>query len=206
MSQYYKKLGKLPIEVVEFFKKELLNLKEPDKPYQWIQFDQNLNKYFLGIFFNTELKVQYDLIKNRYVQKAFYSEPGHGFRIHRDGVKCKSALNIAISCNETDWVRWYDNKMIENLSKPIEETNNPKFGLSRNVDIDNYENVPYIDQLHNEIGDVYALDVDTFHSFKCLGPEPRIIIQTKFANFPTFQTIVDSLNRNSFSNLINYQA
>ena len=46
-----------------------------------------------------------------YVQKAFYSAPGSGFKIHRDGHCCNSALNIAISCNGSDWVRWYDDEV-----------------------------------------------------------------------------------------------
>lgn len=196
----YKKLGKLPPETIEFFKRELL-ARKTDGNYQWIQFDEYLNDKFREIFSNTELRVQYDTTKNRLVQKAFYSEPGHGFRIHRDGSQCRSALNIAISCNDTDWVRWYDDSVIAGLADTVNVTNNPGYGFSRNCDILEYEEVPYTHELHNEVGDVYALDVETFHSFKCNGTQPRIIIQTKFSGFPAFDTVAESLSRNSFKNI-----
>jgi len=106
----YNKLGKLPIETVNFFLEEILKRKQPNMDYQWIHFDEYLNDKFLQIFTNTELKIQYSENKNRPVQKAFYSEPGHGYRIHKDGFKCQSALNIAVSCNPGDWVRWYDDE------------------------------------------------------------------------------------------------
>ena len=201
----YRKLGKLPPDTIEFFKQELL-ARKIDSNYQWIQFDQYLNDKFAEIFCNTELKVQYDTNKNRLVQKAFYSAPGHGFRIHRDGLHCRSALNIAISCNPGDWVRWYDHDVINRMSETISnDYSGVNYGTSRDVQIKEYESVPYTDELHNEIGDVYALDVDTFHSFKCVGPEPRIIIQTKFHGFPDLNTIVQSLEQSSFRNLISCQ-
>jgi hypothetical protein len=199
----YKKLGKLPPETIEFFKQELL-ARKIDSDYQWIQFDQYLNDAFKEIFTNTELKIQYDTTKSRLVQKAFYSAPGHGFRIHKDGIRCRAALNIAISCNDTDWVRWYDDNTIKSLedNTPITNRSGSGYGYSRNCSIQEYENIPFTHELQNEVGDVYALDVDTFHSFKCIGSEPRIIIQTKFEGFPTFNTIAESLSRNSFKNLI----
>ena len=200
MSRYYKKLGKLPIETIDFFKQELLK-KKTNQPFQWIQFDNYLNKKFAEIFCNTELKIQYDSSKDRLVQKAFYSEPGYGFRIHRDGIRCRSALNIAISCNPTDWVRWYDDTIINDLTD-IKVTNSVNYGYSRNVDIIEYEDVPYVCELKNEIGDVYALDVESFHSYKCIGSESRIIIQTKFDQYPDFSTISASLTKNSFVNII----
>jgi hypothetical protein len=200
MSQYYKKLGKLPKECIQYFKTELLK-KKTDKPYQWIWFDDNLNNYFLSIFANTNLKIQYDTEKNRRVQKAFYSDPGHGFRIHRDGLYCRSALNIAVSCNDDDWVRWYDDSVINNLNSEVIQMNTAN-GSSRNLDIIDYESVPYIEELHTETGDVYVLDVDRFHSFKCNGTEPRIIIQTKFDKFPLYKTLLKSLEYSSFNNLI----
>jgi hypothetical protein len=157
-----------------------------------------LNNYFNSIFINTELKIQYDSENDRYIQKAFYSEPNYGFRIHRDGIMCKSALNIAVSCNDSDWVRWYDDEVINRLNvetKTVESR-------SRNLEIYDYENIEYVEELHNDIGDVYVLDVDSYHSFKCNGPNPRIIIQTKFAGYPDFQTINKSLTQTSFNNLI----
>jgi hypothetical protein len=198
MSKYYNKLGKLPIDIIDNFKNQLLKLKKTNDPYQWIQFNKNLNNYFNSIFINTELKIQYDSENDRYIQKAFYSEPNYGFRIHRDGIMCKSALNIAVSCNDSDWVRWYDDEVINRLNvetKTVESR-------SRNLEIYDYENIEYVEELHNDIGDVYVLDVDSYHSFKCNGPNPRIIIQTKFAGYPDFQTINKSLTQTSFNNLI----
>ena len=200
----YKKLGKLPLDTIEFFKKEILARKN-DSNYQWIHFDKQLNDEFAKIFCNTELKIQYVASKNQLVQKAFYSSPGYGFRIHKDGSHCRSALNIAISCNDTDWVRWYDDDMINSLNNNVTVTTNPDYGYSRNCNILNYENIPYTEELHNEVGDIYTLDVDAFHSFKCIGQEPRIIIQTKFQSYPTFSTITESLSKNSFTNLISCQ-
>jgi hypothetical protein len=196
----YKKLGKLPLTTVEFFKSELLRRADPDINYQWIQFDDYLNNKFAEIFCNTDLKIQYDPGKNRLVQKAFYSAPDNGFRIHRDGLRCQSALNIAISCNSSDWVRWYDSDYIDSISKTTAA--DTALGKSRNVEIMNYEEISYVDELRNEVGDVYALDVDSYHSFKCNGPEPRIVIQTKFQGYPVLEKILESLEKNSFVNLI----
>jgi len=199
----YKLLGKLPLDTVEFFRKEILLRKKNDDPYQWIHFDAVLNNYFFKIFQNTDLQIQYDLEHKRYVQKAFYSESGHGARIHRDGHRCMSAMNIAISCNDTDFVRWYDTDVVDSLSDTV-ASNNTKTtgGRSRNTTIMEYDDIPYTDEFRCKVGDVYALDVETFHSFKCGGPLPRIIVQTKFRNYPDLQTIAGSLTQSSFHNII----
>lgn len=198
----YYKLGTLPLEVVNFFKEELLKRKVPSLSYQWIHFDEYLHKEFLKIFTNNDLKIQRSNGNTKIIQKAFYSDPGHGFKIHKDGLKCKSALNIALSCNKTDWVRWYDEDHVNEISNnKLKLTNNifRNYGTSRNTDIEDYESVQFIDELHNEIGDVYVLNVDKFHSFKCVGNEPRIILQTKFEGFPDVETIFASLKENSFN-------
>lgn len=199
----YHKLGKLPIETINFFLEEILKRKQTNVPYQWVQFDEKLHLEFLKIFSNTELKIQKNSANTHYIQKAFYSEPGYGFRIHKDGMNCRSALNIVLSCNTSDWVRWYDEDYINKItSTPVVATFYKNFGSSRNIDIFEYENIEFTEELQVEIGDVYALDVGTYHSFKCVGSLPRIIIQTKFENFPNFETINKSLSKNSFSNLI----
>lgn len=193
-------LGKLPTHVVNFFKEELMKRKKSNLPYQWIQFDDFLHSEFLKIFENTELKIQWSKDKTRPIQKAFYSEPGHGFRIHKDGLKCQSALNIAISCNDTDWVRWYDDDYINSIGNiSVLNTSNK---TSRDIDIFDYENVEYIEELHNSVGDVYTLDVNTYHSFKCIGEHPRLIIQTKFEGFPNFEKITRSLSEKNFVNIL----
>jgi hypothetical protein len=195
----YQKLGKLPSSTINFFLAEILKRKKPTVPYQWIHFDEYLNQEFLKIFTNTELEIQWGENKTKPIQKAFYSDPGHGMRIHKDGFQCRSALNIVLSCNSTDWVRWYDEDYINSITS-LEFSN--KLGQSRNTNLFRYDSIPFIEELHNEIGDVYALDVDTYHSFKCIGSNPRIILQTKFEGFPTFEKIKDSLTKKSFSNLI----
>jgi hypothetical protein len=198
----YHLLGKLPKETIDLFLVEIIKRKTSNDPYQWIQFDDYLHNEFLKIFTNTELKIQWSVDKKRYIQKAFYSEPGHGYTIHKDGFKCQSALNISISCNPDDWVRWYDEDYINSIST-VKYLNSNKTGLSRDTSIKEYENINFAKELHNEVGDVYIVDVDTYHSFKCLGNKPRIVIQTKFENFPNFETVKESLMKNSFSNLIN---
>jgi hypothetical protein len=195
----YQRLGKLPKETIDFFLNEILKRKKPNIPYQWIHFDEYLNNEFLKIFSNTELTIQWSKDKSKRIQKAFYSEPGHGMRIHKDGFQCRSALNIAISCNHNDWVRWYDEDYINSIST-IDYSN--KLGQSRNTNLFQYEDIPFTEELQNEIGDVYVLDVETYHSFKCNGDKPRIILQTKFDNFPNLDVIQESLNRVSFSNII----
>ena len=195
----YYKLGKLPKETIDFFLNEILKRKRPNVPYQWIHFDEYLNNEFLEIFSNTELKIQWSQDKSKRVQKAFYSDPGYGFRIHKDGFRCRSALNIAITCNPGDWVRWYDDDYINSIAT-TDYSN--VLGQSRNTNLYKYEDIPFVEELRNEIGDVYVLDVDSYHSFKCNGDSPRIIVQTKFDNFPNLDTIYESLSRVSFSNII----
>jgi hypothetical protein len=205
--KHYKILGSVPPEFINFFLNKV-NERKTDQSYQWIQFDDELLTYFLKYFENTELTVQRSFDHSHPIQKVFYSAPGHGFRIHKDGIRCKSALNIALSSNPSDWVRWYDDTHINDLTTTVEYNNlngtlnNAPRGLSRDTQIYEYENVKYIDQFSPQIGQVYTIDVDTFHSFKCNGPLPRIILQTKFENFPSFEYITESLNNKSFSNII----
>lgn len=199
----YLLLGRLPLNVIEFFLKEILKRKTEYKSYQWVLFDSYLNEYFLSLFENNELKIQWDYRNSnpRPIQKAFYSDPGYGYRIHKDGLRCRSALNIALSCNAADWVRWYDEDYINSLSPPTSVLNNG-YATSRDVDIHDYETVDFIEETKTSVGDVYIVNTDTYHSFKCNGPLPRIIIQTKFEDFPDFDTISESLQRKSFKNLI----
>lgn len=194
-------LGKLPKETIDFFLTEILKRKVPNVAYQWIPFDDYLHNEFLKIFTNTELKIQLSKDKKP-VQKVFYSAPGQGFRIHKDGLQCRSALNIALSCNSEDWVRWYDEDYINSIATVNPSLGSSKFGASRNTSLYNYEPIKYTEEIHNQPGDVYVLDVDTYHSFKCVGDKPRIILQTKFEGFANLETIHTSLKQNSFSNII----
>jgi hypothetical protein len=202
MNKHYHILGTLPEDTVSLFKEELLRIKEPNVPFQWIWLNQYLNNKFLEIFENTELKIQLnskDSPVRHPIQKACFSKPGHGWRIHKDGVRCRSALNIALSSNASDWIRWYDEELINSRS----ELNILRYKdrISRNIDIMNYEEIPCVDELRVGVGDVYVLDVDTYHSFKCNGPSDRLIIQTKFDGFPNFDTLRESLIKKSFLNI-----
>lgn len=199
MTVHYHVLGQLPPETIAAFYKQLIAKKTP-LAYQWIHFDRALNDQFLGLFSNTELRVQWSRDGSRPIQKAFYSEPGHGFRIHKDGIQCKSALNVSLSSNPSDWVRWYDEAYINSISKLAVMDN--AIGSSRNINILPYEDVPWVEEYSPKIGEVYILNTDVYHSFKCNGPKPRVILQTKFDGFPDYQTIKHSLMQANFSNLI----
>lgn len=203
----YFKLGKLPNDTIEFFKEEIYKRRDPNRNYQWVEFDNSLNQAFMEIFENKDLDVMWDPYNNKWIQKAFFSAPGHGFKIHKDGTRCRSALNIAIQANDLDWTRFYDDDYINSISKTELNLNSGKnagntVGSSRNVDIEEYEDIEYVDELKTETGDVYLINVDKFHSFKCNGPNDRIIIQTKFKGFPDFNTIYETLKKKSFKNLI----
>jgi hypothetical protein len=196
MANYYK-IGKLSDTVVDNLRSEIEKLKTNEN-YQWIKFNNNIQEIFSEIFSNNKLKIQ---TKNNgeNVQKVFYSMPGHGFRIHKDGIRCRSALNIAISSNPSDWVRWYDEVYIEKISRcNVTDSSRYNFGLSRNIDIREYENIPFEDELRVETGDVYILDVDKYHSFKCNGPNARIIMQTKFENFPSLEDLNKQISIDNF--------
>lgn len=194
-------LGKLPDEVINEFKQEILKNKESNLNYSWIHVDDVVENLFLSLFKSLPLKIQYNHETNRKVQKAFFSNPGYGFRIHKDGKKCKSALNIAISANETDWVRWYSDETINKF----ENINNINFkknwGYSRDTNLKEYEDVPYDDELRITTGIVYILNVDKFHSWKCNGPNPRIILQTKFEGYPDLNELYEKLKPSIFKNI-----
>lgn len=195
----YVKIGKLPEETVEFFYDEIMKRKTTED-YQFVWFDEYLYSKFMEIFENTELRVRRISSKSMPNQKVFYSNPGYGFKIHKDGWNNKGALNIAIACNAGDWVRWYDEVLVNSFGEVIPTE---VWAKSRNVDtIVDYENFPYVDELKTEVGDVYVLDTGKYHSFKCEGNNPRLILQTKFEGMPDFDSLLQSLLKRSFNNLI----
>lgn len=201
----YKKIGKLPKETIDFFLEEINKRKKSNTSYQFVWFDHYLEDKFLQIFENTELKIHLrEDTSDLPNQKAFCSAPNHGFMIHKDGWINKAALNIALSCNPGDWVRWHDEDLVNSFGK-ISPTDysHQSFTKSRNAtNIKNYEYFPYTEQLRNEIGDVYVLDTGVYHSFKCSGPKDRIILQTKFEGFPNLEKLINSLSVKSFKNII----
>ena len=108
-----------------------------------------------------------------------------------------SAVNIAVETNPGDWTRWYDDEAVESRSV-VNELVNAQGYKTRNSNILNIEEVPFVEEYTPATGDVYTLDVNTFHTWKCVGPSNRIILQTKFEGFPDFQTITESLSVKSF--------
>lgn len=194
----YKKIGTLPQDILDEFKEEILERKDPSKGYQWIEFDNYLNGKFYEIWENEKLDVRQ--WEDKWIQKAFYSPPQEGWKVHKDGINCKTALNIAIQCNDTDWVRWYDEDYINTQANVI-SAKAQGIGNSRNIDIENYEELEYVKQIIPKEGDVYLVNTDVFHSFKCGGPKDRIIVQTKFEGNPKINDVAELLQESSFVTL-----
>lgn len=195
---YYKKIGKLSNEVIDIFLDEIFKLKSPKK-YQWIHTNQYILDIFLKIFPHNELKVQFNPTTKKYVQKVVYTEPNYGYRIHKDGLRCKSALNFVLNGNESDWIRWYDEKLINSISSYEVRSNPTNEVISRDTNIFEYENIPYVAELRTVPGDIYLINVDQFHSFKCNGPKNFITMQTKFENFPAIEDLCKLITENSFN-------
>ena len=110
-------------------------------------------------------------------------------------------MNIALQCNESDWVRWYDNDYINELMEVEVSLDSQGKGESRNVPIWNYTNIPYIDELKVSKGDVYLVNTDVFHSFYCGGPEDRVIVQTKFQDNPDWDYVLESVKNLNFKDI-----
>jgi hypothetical protein len=174
----YIQLGKAPQSFIEKIQKLIELRHDNNATYEWIMFDYAMQEIFNSVFFIPELKIQY-LPNNVINQKAFFSSPNHGFRPHKDGIDCRCALNIAISCNKEDWVRWYDEDYINSISNTHRNSTTESHRHSRNTDLYEYEDISFIDEMRQNIGDVYLVNTNVYHSFKCSGPLNRIIIQTK---------------------------
>ena len=193
----YYKLGKLNEVVVQEMLQAILLKSEPSKGYHWIEFDDNLNQMWNNIWKNKELKVQ--RWNDKWIQKAFYSPVGKGWKIHKDGINCKLALNISLQSNDSDWVRWYDEEFINQVANIDMSKGNQGKGHSRNIPIDEYHDLPFIEELKVEDGDVYLVNTDVFHSFYCGGPKDRVIVQTKFEGNPDWDTVLESVKKENFS-------
>jgi hypothetical protein len=203
----YRLLGKLPLETIDFFKEEILKRRSIES-YQWVHFDTYLYNKFMEIFDNPELKIAYQERSSRFVIKAVVADPGEGWRIHKDGYGDKGALNVVISVNSADWVRMYNDDFINlycimnNIPIKVKHPKSITDISSRNSDIFNYENVSFDKEIRQAVGDVYVIDTNTWHSFKCIGPEPMIVIQAKFDGNPTCEQMYKILSKQSFKNLI----
>ena len=197
----YKKLGKLDKDFITVLTSMIMFNRDESLGYQWIEFDKHINEFFMQEYIG-DLKIAYDLKNDKWIQKAFYSPPSSGWKIHKDGIDCNCALNIALQCNDTDWVRWYDEEYINNLAETKLNTRSAgSKGNSRNVAIEAYEDVEYIDELVVEPGDVYLVNTNVFHSFKCGGPQDRVIAQTKLRFNPSIEEAYKILKEKSFKSL-----
>jgi hypothetical protein len=199
MKVHHKLLGTLPPEIIEKLKSMILKYHDDQttKKFQRIEFDEEILNYLKTIIV-TDMKVQKSIDGKTYVQKVFYSNPGFVYPIHKDGVKCRSALNIVLQCNDDDWTRWYDDHTI--LSQTKFQTMISTNGFSsRNTSLSDevIENMTFVEEFKSKVGDVYLIDVDTFHTWKCSGPVPRMVIQTKFDEFPTFNQLCSKISLNN---------
>jgi hypothetical protein len=124
--------------------------------------------------------------------KVFITPPGEQNNyIHKDGVNRKCALNIVVSCNPTDVVRWYSDEEIISRGG-ITELNLPHEGyFSRQVrSITAYEHLPFIEEVTNqEPGNVYLVNTDVFHAYINRGTSWRFIIQNKFSKNPSIEQV-----------------
>ena len=197
---HHKLLGTLPISIIEKLKSMILKYYDDQKieNFQRIEFDEEIISYLKTIIV-TDMKVQKSIDGKSYVQKVFYSESRFVYPIHKDGVKCRSALNIVLQCNDDDWTRWYNHDLILEQSELRSlKFDNGNSSRETSLSIDQIENMQFVEEFKSKVGDVYLIDVDTFHTWKCSGPNSRIIIQTKFDGFPTFNELCDKI---SFDNI-----
>lgn len=114
---FYKKLGSLPNHIIEDLKSMILSQDiNFNEGFTRIEFNKPITDYLSDLFENSNLKVQISADGSRLIQKAFYSDPNFVYPIHRDGIRCRSALNIVLDCSDDDWTRWYDFDLIKSLS------------------------------------------------------------------------------------------
>jgi hypothetical protein len=200
MNIHHKLLGTLPIEIVERLKSMILKFHDDQTTakFQRIEFNEEILNYLKTIIV-TNMKVQKSIDGKTYVQKVFYSDSELVYPIHKDGVKCRSALNIVLQCNDDDWTRWYhDDLILEQSELQSLKSTNGNSSRETSLSIETIENMQFVEEFRSKVGDVYLIDVDTFHTWKCAGPNPRIIIQTKFDGFPTFNELCGLI---SFDNI-----
>lgn len=202
----YKKLGTLPANIISDLKSMILSQDGIvlNKGFTRIEFNKQIADYMANIFENTDLVVQQTPENgNRLIQKAFFSGPNFTYPIHRDGVRCQSALNIILDCGDNDWTRWYDHDLIMSVSD-TKTMQFPEGKSTRNTTIPSSKihELDYIDEYKSSVGDVCVLNVDQYHTWYSGGPQNRLVIQTKFKGFPNLETIYTSLSKQSYKNII----
>lgn len=185
----YKLLGTLDTVFLENIKQDVL-ARNTLKGFQNLFLSDKLatefqQRLFPANFETDDLKIHHS--------KVFLTRPNVCYPIHKDGIDKKCALNVIISCNENDWVRWYTDDAI----KAHNGTEHLILGKSntRDVDIKDVDHVPFIEEVHNNPGDVYLVNTDVYHSFKNNGNKDRIVIQTKFSINPTVEELYNRIQQ-----------
>lgn len=172
----YKFLGSVSTSILNDIKLNVESRRNSTKQFEVI-FPEHIEQLYQAVF----PPAFQSIIEH---SKVFVTAPGYSYPIHKDGYDKKCALNIAIDCNLTDWVRWYSADAII-TSGGVEQLNHGKYHdgtqyYSRNVKIKNIEDVQPVEEIHNHPGDVYLVNTDVYHTFKNNGDSDRLIIQTKF--------------------------
>lgn len=198
----YKKLGRIPASLLHRLQAEA---RLQVKPISLIQIaflsNDTVQELYQELFpkeFQTEgIELQHS--------KIFITLPGGSHVIHKDGIDKKCALNIAIDCNDSDWVRWYDRDALleaggkEDLYKG--EYTNGRTAYSRNIYLENYREAEFIEEAKHTPGDVYLVNTDVYHSYCNNGTVPRIVLQTKFSVNPSIDDVYQRIQEVGLLNL-----
>lgn len=172
----YKFLGSISPSILDNIRLNVTSRRNLNKQFEVI-FPEHISQFYYTLF-----PLEFQSIVEH--SKVFVTAPGYAYPIHKDGYDRKCALNVVIDCNPSDWVRWYttDNIIAAGGIETLEHGyyHDGTEYHSRNVKIKNVESVQPIEEIHNQVGDVYLVNTDVYHTFKNNGNSDRLIIQTKF--------------------------
>lgn len=130
--------------------------------------------------------------------KLFRTSPGQNAPIHKDGMRARSAVNICVDSNPTDWIRWWADSIEDQFAKKVVDWQGAE-RQSRNLDVASVVDLGFwIDQFRPLPGCVYAINTDVYHSYYCGGPGTRRVIQTKFQGWPYIDQLLDQLDPSKF--------
>jgi len=181
----YKFLGRLPVELLQDIKTEILKkVDEAPTTYRIVQINHDVAVQFHKLLFPENFNNDEFIVDH---SKVFISPPGTGCRwIHKDGVDKKCAINVLVECNPTDWVRWYNDIPEGKITQPT-GTNIASRDLTN---IRFPETITPDDEVTNQQpGDCYLINTDVFHFFRNKGSNYRLLIQTKFSPNPSIEEV-----------------
>lgn len=191
----YKFLGRIPVEILQEIKQEILiKVREAPTTYRIITLDSDIIKQFHSLLFPQEFNTDRLSINH---SKVFISPPGTGCRfIHKDGIDKRCALNVIIDCNTSDWVRWYSDLEIDQRGGKIVQ---PAYTQIASRDITNLANpseIPCTFQVtEQQPGDMYLINTDVYHFFRNQGSNYRLLIQTKFSPNPSIEEVYEHIQQ-----------